>query len=76
MTAVTTTSAVERLLAPVLRHVDGWAPVWFGAIFWGSVLLATGRRIWPDASVMGLGAAAVVIGASAGIAARRRGYWL
>lgn len=76
MTAATTTSTTDRLLGPLLRHVDGWAPVWFGAIFWGSVLLETGRRIWPDASAVLLGVVAVLIGASAGFAARRRGYWL
>ena len=66
----------SRALAAVLRHVDDWGRAWFGLIFWGSVLFATARRLWPDASELPLGAGSLLLGLGAGLVARRRGYWL
>lgn len=76
MTTTTPTNTVDRLLGPVLRHADRWAPVCLGAVFWGSVLFATGRRLWPDTATPVLLLTAVAIGLTGGLAARRRGYWL
>lgn len=67
---------IDRALEYTLRHADDWGKVWFGLIFWGSVLFATAEHSWPTGptSLQLLGAA--TIGLAGGLAARRRGYWL
>ena len=64
------------MLGTLIRHSERWGKVWFGLVFWGSVLFATAREIWPDAAVAPLLLAALAIGLSAGIGAHRRGYWV
>ncbi|MEM9201824.1 MAG: hypothetical protein AAGC53_09190 [Actinomycetota bacterium] len=64
------------LLDAGLAHVDEWGSVWFGAIFWGSILVAAGRELVPNAAVLLVAAISAAIGAGAGLVARRRGYWL
>ena len=59
-----------------LRHADEWGMVWFGLVFWGSVLFATAQRVWPDGDATLQLIVAGSIGAAGGLAARRRGYWL
>ncbi|MEM7093650.1 MAG: hypothetical protein AAF567_11665 [Actinomycetota bacterium] len=70
------TSAVQRAITLVLAHIDRWGAVWFGFVFWGSVIFAAARRIWPDAPTPGVLAGSLLIGLGGGLAARRRGYWL
>lgn len=65
-----------RVVDRVLRHVDSWAMVWFGLIFWGSVLFATARRTWPGTAEAPMLLGSLAIGLAAGLVARRRGYWL
>lgn len=66
----------RRVLDATLLHADEWGKVWFGLIFWGSVLFATAQRIWPDGAAAPQLLGALTIGGLAGIGARRRGYWL
>ena len=70
------TRSMRALVAGTLRHADEWGMVWFGTIFWGSVGLAAARRLWPDASSVLLAVVTCTLGLLAGLAARRRGYWL
>ena len=59
-----------------VRHADEWGKVWFGLIFWGSVLFATAQHLWPEGNATLHAAIAGVMGVTGGLAARRRGYWL
>ena len=64
------------MLTALIRHSDRRGKVWFGVVFWGSVMFATAREIWPDASAAPLLVAALAIGLIAGLGADRRGYWV
>ena len=41
-------STVNRWLEALMDHSQKWGMVWFGLIFWGSVLFATAQHFWPD----------------------------
>lgn len=66
----------SRILDASLRHADRWGMAWFGLIFWGSVLFATAQQVWPHGEAAVQLPIAATIGLVAGLAARRRGYWL
>lgn len=67
---------VERVLVAAIEHSENWGKVWFGLIFWGSVLFAVAQRIWPDGNGVVMLGASLAIGLATGIAAHVRGYWL
>ena len=54
-----------------LRHADEWGKVWFGLIFWGSVLFATAQEIWPDGNATVHLLVAGAIGVAGGLAVDR-----
>jgi len=67
---------VERAVAAAIAHSEKWGSVWFGLVFWGSVLAAIGRLVWPHASSLWVTVISVAIGLLAGIVAHVRGAWL
>lgn len=69
-------SAVERAVGATIAHSEKWGSVWFGLVFFGSVLAAAGRRILPDANSLVITIIALAIGLTAGIVAHVRGAWL
>lgn len=69
-------TGLERVLTAVIQHSQQWGMVWFGFIFWGSVLNALGAEAWPDANAWAVATAAAVIGLAAGIVAKVRGRWI
>ncbi len=74
-TAVTPTG-LARILGGLIQHSETWGKVWFGLIFWGSVLFATSTQIWPGTNDIVLLCASLFIGLSAGLYAHIRGFWL
>ncbi len=73
---VTEPTGAVRVLVAAIEHSETWGKVWFGLIFWGSVLFAVARRVWPDTDSLPLLVGALAIGLGAGVAAHLRGYWL
>ncbi|MEM7093111.1 MAG: hypothetical protein AAF567_08910 [Actinomycetota bacterium] len=74
-----TTAAPTGMVAVVgalIQHSETWGKVWFGLIFWGSVLFAVGQRIWPDANTALVLVISLLLGLCSGVAAHARGYWL
>lgn len=67
---------IARSFTAVMGHSQQWGMVWFGLIFWGSVLNAVGTKVWPNAHSVALGAAAAVLGLTAGWVAKVRGRWI
>jgi len=69
-------AGVVRALTGVIGHSQRWGMVWFGVVFWGSVLNAIGTEVWPDADSLAIGAAAAAIGLVGGVLAKVRGRWI
>ena len=69
-------TGLARILGGLIQHSETWGKIWFGLIFWGSVLFAASTRIWPDTNDIILLSASLIIGLAAGIYAHIRGYWL
>ena len=66
----------KQLVATAIEHSENWGMVWFGLIFWGSVLNASIPLYFPSLA-NGQGAAiAFAVGLVVGIAAKVRGGWL
>ena len=72
----TAPTGLARILGGLIQHSETWGKIWFGLVFWGSVLFAISTRIWSDTNDMVLLAASLIIGLTAGIYAHIRGYWL
>ena len=71
-----TPTGIARILGGLIEHSETWGKIWFGLVFWGSVLFAASTRIWPHTNDILLLAASLIIGLTAGIYAHIRGYWL
>ncbi len=65
-----------RVLTALIGHSQSWGMVWFGLIFWGSVLNAIGAEVWPDAESAVVATGAAVVGLAAGATAKVRGRWI
>ena len=74
--AAPTPPAVARVLAALIGHSERWGKLWFGLLFWGSVLFAVARQVWPDSSDTVLGVASFAVGLAIGAIAHVRGKWL
>ena len=66
----------ERWVTAALEHSETWGMVWFGLLFWGSVLFAVAQQTFADASPWTVGWAAYATGLAAGLVAKVRGGWL
>ena len=69
-------SGLVRAIGGLIGHSETWGKIWFGLIFWGSVLFAIAQRVWPDTSDVALLVGSLAVGLAAGVAAHVRGYWL
>lgn len=69
-------SGFTELIAKAIEHSENWGMVWFGLVFWGSVLNALIPLYLPS-MLGGQGTAiAFAVGLAVGIAAKLRGGWL
>ena len=59
-----------------VRHADEWGKVWFGLIFWGSVINAIALQSLPAAEPALVAWAAYATGLAIGAFAKARGSWL
>lgn len=66
-------SGLMRLLAAVMTHTQRWGMVWFGLVFWGSVLNAIATDLWPDTAAWLLVTSSAAIGLTLGLVAKGRG---
>lgn len=69
-------SLINRTVTAVLQHTQTWGMVWFGLIFWGSVINALALRLAPDADSVLVAWAAIATGLALGALAKARGRWL
>lgn len=69
-------SGLARVVGGLIQHSESWGKVWFGLIFWGSVLFVVAQRLWPDTNDVALLVGSLAIGLAGGVAAHVRGYWL
>ena len=67
---------VSRWLAAWFEHSERWGMLWFGLIFWGSVINAVGHELLPGADPALLAWAAHATGVAIGAFAKARGGWL
>ena len=67
---------MEGIIAGLVEHSQTWGKVWFGLIFWGCVLFALSKKVWPEANSALLLAISLIFGLTSGIYAHIRGYWL
>jgi len=75
-TAEPAPTGLVRALTVVIGHSQRWGMVWFGLLFWGSVMNAVGTEAWPDANALAVGAVAAVVGLTGGLVAKVRGRWI
>jgi ATP/ADP translocase len=69
-------SLMKSTVAAVFVHSEVWGAVWFGFIFWGSVINAVAIMMWPDESGWLVAVAAYSLGLAIGALAKARGGWL
>ena len=70
------TTILKRWLETGFEHSEAWGMVWFGLIFWGSVINAVAAAALPDANSALLAWAAYATGLAIGMFAKARGGWL
>ena len=69
-------ATVNRWLEALIMHSEHWGMVWFGLIFWGSIINAVAAKLLPGADPILLGCAAYATGLAIGAVAKIRGGWL
>ena len=69
-------SGFKELITKAIEHSENWGMVWFGLIFWGSVLNASIPLYFPSLANGQGTVIAFAAGLAAGIAAKARGGWL
>lgn len=69
-------TAIQAVAVGVIQHSERYGKIWFGAIFWGSVLNAAAQRVGFPGEPFPLALAAVAVGATVGAVAHARGRWL
>lgn len=63
-------------LTAFFEHSENWKTVWFGLIFWGSVLFALAQQMLTGVNPWLLGTLAYLMGLLLGIMAKLRGRWV
>ena len=69
-------STLNRWVKAWFTHSENWGMVWFGLIFWGSVINAAALLLMPDAQSTLLAWASYATGFAIGAFAKARGGWL
>ncbi len=69
-------ATLRRMVGAGIRHSSEWGMIWFGLIFWGSVINAMASQILPAADPALIAWAAYATGFALGAFARARGTWL
>lgn len=70
------THTLTRWLQAGIEHSEAWGTVWFGLIFWGSVINALALQLLPEAQPLLVGWASYATGFAIGTFAKARGGWL
>ncbi len=69
-------SGFKDLIAKAIEHSENWGMVWFGLIFWGSVLNALIPLYLPTLANSVGTLSAFALGLALGVTAKIRGGWL
>ena len=69
-------AGMNRWIGALSAHSESWGMVWFGLIFWGSVINAVALQLLPDAEPMLVAWAGYASGLAIGAFAKARGGWL
>lgn len=67
---------LQTAVAAVIEHSERHGKLWFGLIFWGSVLNAAAQRAFEPANPLPVTLAAFALGAAIGLVGHLRGRWL
>ncbi|MFP6663602.1 MAG: hypothetical protein VCC00_05325 [Deltaproteobacteria bacterium] len=67
---------MQELIETVFAHSENWGKVWFGMLFWGSVIGAGLLALFPMLSPVVVYAGAASVGATIGLIGRARGNWV
>lgn len=69
-------SIAKSWLTAIFEHSEEWKMVWFGLIFWGSVMFALAGQILGGVNPCVLGSLSYLAGLAIGIIAKFRGRWI
>ena len=67
---------MKTIITALINHIKSWNMVWFGLIFWGSVLNAFAAEFGLLANNPNLSYFFFLFGLILGLAAKFRGTWL
>jgi hypothetical protein len=69
-------STLTRWISAGIAHSDNWGVLWFGLIFWGSVINAIALQLMTAADPVLVAWASYATGLAVGALAKVRGGWL
>ncbi len=69
-------NTTKAWVAALFEHAEEWKMVWFGLIFWGSVIFALAEQVFTSVNPWLLGSLAYLAGLVLGIAAKLRRRWV
>ncbi len=69
-------ATLSRWIGAAIEHSQNWGMLWFGLIFWGSVINAIALQLLPAADPVLIAWAAYATGLASGAFAKARGGWL
>ena len=69
-------STLRDTVLAAIDHSERWGVVWFGLIFWGSVLNALGPQLLPGVPDTPRSVGLFAVGLAVGLVAKLRGRWL
>ncbi len=69
-------STLTRWIGAGIAHSEEWGMIWFGLIFWGSVINAISLNILPAADQILVAWASYATGLAIGAFAKVRGHWI
>lgn len=76
MSTTSTRNAGPSLPERLFQHSNAWGKVWFGVLFWGSILAAGIQTVSPSISSPLAYAIGGAIGLTIGLVARARDRWI
>ena len=69
-------STLTRWIGAAIDHSQSWGMLWFGLVFWGSVINAIALQVLPTAAPALVAWASYATGLAIGAFAKARGGWL